>query len=124
MIRLYYKTFNVKVNSTSLDWRSNSRLTSLYDLCGSRLFIHLKSSGGITIGSGIDFELAERHRREVLLKELVLKIPNGIVLSFDKDNLTETISRYGYKLYTFDFPSTIEEISESAYYDAFKEFNF
>lgn len=118
VLRLYLEARGIKIISTSLDWRSNSKIISLYDLLGCQLLIQLDASG---YRPESDFELIEKKRKEVILTELVLKIPNGIVMSFDKDNLKEITVADAYKLYEFNFPEEMDELITSTEYNEFKQ---
>ena len=95
------------------NWYSNSRTISLHDLMGSQLIIQMHVPFIVTS--------AERHEllRSVILRQLVLKLPQGIFLSFNTDNLTRHQSEDEYDFYSLIFPDTLDDLLELTSYDEF-----
>lgn len=114
----------VEIDSTSNSWVSNSRISSVFDLLGSQLIIQLTSSGGylFALDASIPNQMKEIDslRAAVSLSNLVLRIPNGITLAFDKDNLQEYTNEKGMKYYSITFPNDMERLIELLRYDSFE----
>ena len=118
---------DMKVDSTSDAWHSNSVISSVFDLLGAQMIIQLTSSGGYEWNPELSPEerRARREetdalRRSASLSGLVLRIPNGIALGFDNDNLKEYVGEIGMKYYSFNFPNNIEKLIEQTRYNRFK----
>lgn len=118
---------DMEIDSTSDAWRSNSLISSVYDLLNAQMIVQLTSSGGV--GWSFETPLELRHaqkeeteslRRSISLSGLVLRIPNGIALAFDNDNLEEYVGEKGMKYYAFKFPNNIEKLIEQTRYNRFK----
>lgn len=121
------KVENMEVDSTSDAWYSNSVISSVFDLLGAQMIIQLTSSGGYEWNPELSPEERRARkeetdvlRRSASLSGLVLRIPNGIALGFDNDNLKEYVGELGMKYYSFNFPNNIEKLIEQTRYNRFK----
>lgn len=113
--RLDFALDGIAVASTSNLWKSNGRVSSLHDLLGAQLIVQLR------IPSVPATTTVAEYRKWVHLSELLLRLPNGVVLRFDSDNLDEFEGTDGFKAYAFAFPESIEELLRGTSYDQFKQ---
>ncbi len=58
--------------------------------------------------------------RAIQLGELLIQMPNGIVLNFDTDNLIPFRDKEGFQSYSIIFPSTMSDLIRATHYDRFK----
>lgn len=119
LLRLSYEVSAQKTDSNSRDWRGNGRMISLSDLPNSQLIIQLSSSG-IRAGTPLSNEKIMELRKSIILRGLVIRLPNGIVMGFDRDNLKAHKNNYHHYFYSFDFPKSKNEIINRTHYDDFK----
>lgn len=98
-------------------WRGNGKIISIADLPDTQLIIQLNSSG---YRPDTDFQEIDKLRQLVGLRELVLRLPNGLVLAFDADNLKGFENDYDHLTYEYQFPSEMADILANTYYDQFK----
>ena len=120
--KVRYLDFSVsqfKIDPTSESWRSNSKISSIFDILDAQMIVQLESSG-LPIHPELSKKEIENLRKAVKISELVLRIPNGIVLSFDNDNLNEHVGEKGYRYYSFNFPDNLEEMLRATEYNMFK----
>jgi len=117
---LDFRVFQFKIDPTSEDWRSNSKISSIFDILDAQMIVQLTSSG-YPIHPELSKKEIENLRKSVKISELVLRIPNGIVLSFDNDNLSEHVGEEGYRYYSFNFPDNMEDMLRATKYNMFKQ---
>lgn len=110
----------IEIDSTSNQWRGNSRITSLYDLLGSQLIIQLGASG-IPTDTQLTKDDIQRHRKSIALADLIIRLRNGIVMRFDQENLILIAENDQFRAYLFLFPNTMQELIEATFYDQFKK---
>jgi hypothetical protein len=121
--RLEFEVSNVKIDTSSDSWRSNSKIVSLQDLLGAQLIIILDAPGMPVNPKDVSEQQIVQYRQLVQLSNLLLRLPSGIVLNFDSDNLVAWKGRDGLALYSYNFPSKLDALIESTRYDMFKKLN-
>jgi hypothetical protein len=125
--RLDLEIRDQRIDSTSNQWRSNSKISSLQDLLGSQLIVQLVASGYPVNAKLMDAKLTHEqlfdYRRSVHLAELLIRLPNGVVMSFDADNFVQFSGADGFPAYSFTFPGTMEKLVKATRYDQFKKLN-
>jgi hypothetical protein len=107
-----------QIDSTSDDWVSNGKITSLHDLLGTQLIVQL-----VAPGQPVDFsgDTINEYRQAIDLTELIIRLPNGIVMRFDDDNFKRFTGKDTLAFYLFTFPKTMTELIKATEYKRFKK---
>jgi hypothetical protein len=108
---------DVPISPKSDEWSSNSKISSLQDLLGAQLIVQART-GSIPPSKEI-----AAFRQSISVAILVIRLPSGVVLQFDADNLTRIKNGQGDYVYFFTFPKTMTELLNSTRYDRFKQLN-
>lgn len=111
------KVARLEIDSTSDEWRGNSKIASLQDLLGSQLIVQLGESGWADND-------AQQLRKSIALANLIIRFQNGIVMNFDQDNLVLIAEDDQFRAYSFIFPDTMHELIKATSYDQFKKLEF
>jgi hypothetical protein len=120
LLLLEFELWDKPIETTSTDWESNGKITSLQDLLGSQLVVYLAESSLPTASEGWSEEKIDEYRQTVKLVELVLRLRSGVVLAFDSNNLIQSKTQDGLSVYSFNFPHSINELVKVAHYDSGK----
>lgn len=111
---------NRKINTSSNQWLTNGNITSLHDLLGAQLIVQLDAPGYPATSEFTPATIRE-YRQSVQLADLIVRLPNGIVMRFDADNLQRYSGKNGFPFYSFIFPKTKTELIKATQYDRFKK---
>ena len=91
-------------------------------LLGSHLIVQLYSSGyPMEVRGATKMEEYRRLVQSVRLGVLLIRLPGGIVMQFDSDNLKSLRTEDGSQAYYFTFPESTNALIEATRYDQFKE---
>jgi hypothetical protein len=91
-------------------WWSNSKIISLHDLLGAQLIIQI-------VDKTIVLDEIKELRESVWLRRLVLKLPNGIYMRLDKNNVVRRRSRYSFEFYSVRFPDNLDDLLAMTSYE-------
>jgi hypothetical protein len=112
------------VTFTGIDrgWEGSGKIVSILDLLGSTMIVNVNNFRVYATEGFTDSELKDLRQKTTLI-ELKFKFQNGMILSFDKDNMVENLDKNGQFFYSYKFPETLNELISNTKYDTMKLIN-
>lgn len=108
---------NVLIEAHQSRWDSSGAIVTLDDLLGSQLLIRLTALG---YPPDANVQTLDQLRSKIRLAELRLTLASGVIISFDKDNLSEVRTDDGATVYEYKVPDTVEKFLPAVRYNRFK----